>query len=242
MRPTLLLLAILLFSCSPNSAPIASPTASEAPPALGFWRATLGESGGVTGGGGSVEIWSDGSVFSHRWDTAGSAKLSEYQGQYSPAQLGALTEALTRASKVKHQEYSNMTTSVSWQGSEQSFRHDWAWPESSAPGELAGLAPLFHQQPASEGASPEGASRADIFVAIDGLFSLTLSRPGAENLLFKSEARFEGVQSLKGRTLKSADGTTIEVTAADWGWLEGQLKSGESSSKVRIPHWVEVAP
>jgi hypothetical protein len=242
MRKLLLTLCLFIIGCQP--------TMPEVPKDLGPWRASLGSAGGASGGGGGLEVWSDGSVFSYTIDLAPGSRKSEYLGQLSEQDTKDLLLDLLRAKDVKHQKYENMTTSMSWTSMNSAFRHDWSWPmgDTSIPKALSSLETRLNREnmtltPGDPPAFMGVQGRADVFVAIDGSFDLTLSGTGGEAVRGKGKGPLGLLSELKGQNIPlESDVGEIRVTNVENGWLTGEVKRGDKVDSFRLPAWFEVAP
>lgn len=255
----LILLSSLMLACTPGkvSSPSPSPT-PEAPSNLSPWRISLSTSGGVSGGGNGVEIWSDGSVFSIELMPGGRPATPIYKGKLPQKQIDSLIELLNTATSVNLRNYSNMSTTLSWQAFDNSFRHDWVWQMSdpNLPASLEDLEKSVGSLGTLEpGRIPNlslGEFRSDrgfaaLMIGQGQTFKLTLagSRPDAENLEISVSGTtpLGQLSDLQGQNLVSEDKlTTIKVEKVSTGWVEGRLEHDGKTGTFHLPTWVTVAP
>lgn len=253
MPHLLLLLLSLLLACGRPSPTPRPPSPPQQPPpakSVGQWRLTLGTSGGITGGGGGLEVWSDGSVFRNSWNSPSEKTLPEYLGTLPAEEMGSLYSLLKKAESVSHADYQNMTTSMSWKGLEPLFRHDWAWGSGdSPPSALAEVEAVLSKLEGLEKPTPEALhwgnspvkARADLLIAQGQTYALTVG-VGKEvyRVMGKGQPDLSG---LVGKTLELEEKKgTLSIDKVEDGWLSGTHRKGEKKTDFRLPAWITVAP
>jgi hypothetical protein len=196
-------------------------------------------------------VWSDGSVFSYEIDLARTTPKTEYLGQLNEQEINDLLLDLVQAKNVEHRKYENMTTFMSWAGTNGAFRHDWSWSmgDASIPKALSRLETRLNRNnlTLTPGNPPallgDKQGRADVFLANDGSFSLTLS--GAENVEIrgKSAGPLGLLSELEGQSIPlQGEVGEIHIIDVEGGWLSGEVKRSDRADRFRIPAWLEVAP
>lgn len=219
---------------SPRSEPTPTPTASTS---TGFWRLSAGSSGGITGGGGRREIWSDGSVFALKWDTAGSPMESEYQGQIGASDVETLEALLQKAQSIAHYIPSNMTISVEWTG--ENVHKYWAWEHGGQPpaplGELKSaigqVGPKEGTPPSWDG-KPEPAATAILLLGAEDR-SLNLMVGGQAHKAPLPDT-VKKPSDLAGSEWDIAEGK-VKVATVEGGWLLGEVVLKEKIHPYRMP-------
>lgn len=254
MRKFAVLLLLSLLACQRPTPPIKPVPNEPKPPqqkSQGEWRATLGTSGGITGGGQSTEIWSDGSVFSISILGANAGPGTTYLGQWDQARIDTLYGSLKKAKSVNHSDYQNMTTTLAWLGQDPVFRHDWAWgfEDSSIPSVLKELESKFadreglqQPQPGMQwNGKPLTEGRAELFLAQGQTYTLTL-QVGTQTFKASGKGQLGSLSGLVGLTLSLEESGSVEVEKVEGGWLTGHLTRAEQKTPFRLPAWLTVAP
>lgn len=260
MRALIVLaLLLLLVGCHPETYVPENPDVSGTPsPAetaevsKAFWRATLGSSGGVTGGGSSLTVWSDGSVFELSRLDPNAGLETKYLGQVSQAKVGELQKVLSAAEAETYQEYGNMTTTLVWQ-QEGSSRRDWAWEmgDSKLPAALKAVEKVMSDLTPASGEKPLlvwgdakcDQGRVDFLIGQGQQSTLTL---WCEDIALTADVKgpVGGLKELVGFEnifIREHEGT-LKVTDVQGGWISGTLDLDGKQGRFRLPAWVTVAP
>jgi len=231
----------LLLACSAQPGPTPNPTTPtgtpETPPAAGAeWSATYGDAGGFTGGGRSVNLWSDGSVYAREDDG-----LRRLVGRIPPAELAPFAAAM-RAPELASLNYHkphNMTTTLSW--SSEGKILSWSWPQAAAdlPAPLtaavdaldkaqAAMQPAEDDQHFTVGSERLQVTRSQLIIpAVAGQPKTWNLEAGKHKLSLKVAAN--SVEELKGQTLGG-----ILVTEVHNGIVEGTLPDGSFKTDVTL--------
>ena len=249
-----ILVCSLLLACTPTHSTPSSPESVAVAP----WRASLSTSGGITGGGGGVEIWSDGSVFSRDILPGALTAVPVYKGALTKVQAEKLETLLVDAKSVTLSNYSNMSTSLHWQAIDHSYRHDWVWEVSDAsiPAQLKDIEQAFKSaknlQPGtppllSLGGVESKQCSAALLIGQGQTYRLDLSAKLSEaknlEVSVSGQAPLGKLSELAGQEFVSEDkSTTIKVSKVSGAWLEGKFEKEGQSGTFRVPAWATVAP
>jgi hypothetical protein len=110
------------------------------------WQVSLGTSGGVTGGGGQTVVYSDGKVESQKWDNT-LIPTSEPIGNADLEMVKALGELMSKTELVtlEHKNYSNMSTSLTWEYGKESRTYVWEAGSANLPESLQTAIDMFER-------------------------------------------------------------------------------------------------
>lgn len=196
------------------------------------WRITYGTWGGFTGGGGGIELRSDGSLFATK-AVVPSQEVHTYQGQVEPATLQQVHELAQKARCVDFREPANMTTSLKYYGDQQAS-YAWEIGRTDLPQPLLDWTQALQSIKAQPGVSPQWDGKpqneASATLSLSDEKAATIKvTVGDDTQTFKGDAPASNPAQLEGR---SVDGLTI-TKVSDW-WLEGE----RDGLGFRLPLWV----
>ncbi len=206
-----------------------------------------------------MEAWSDGSVFSLKWEVGGSEPEREYRGQKSEKDVQHLVDLLEEAKATTYQQYDNMTTKLSWQTADS--RYDWSWSsfdKDKIPQVLqsvkAFLGQSNHLSPGTPPSFEWGNTRArqgsaELFLSQGQTFRLTLKPQATEGdapvSIFVGKGTYPVGQlsDLSGKSIPlENDEGSITISTVKGGWLTGEVTKNGTTGTFRLPAWVTVAP
>lgn len=193
------------------------------------WRMTFGTWGGYSGGGGGMELRSDGSIFSLKADLP-SRNVRTFRGQVEKAELERIHALALAARGVSFDEPANMTTRLTYEG-EKRYVYRWEIGRTDIPDPLtewvAALTSL--QTEPARGPQWEGQENnetsAELIPGEESVLRLWL---GAERRDFPFSWEVNDIPDLVGRTSGS-----LKVTSAAEGWIEGC----HEGNAFRLPVW-----
>ena len=110
------------------------------------WRVSLGSRGGVTGGGGVVIVYTDGSVEVEKYGPNGQLEIEQI-GKADIELVKEVGEAMNTKNLIEldHKEFANMTTSLTWHYDGKSRTYAWETGTNNLPTPIQSAVDAFKQ-------------------------------------------------------------------------------------------------
>ena len=196
------------------------------------WRITYGTWGGFTGGGGGIELRSDGSLFATK-AVVPSHEVRTYQGQVDEKKLKEIYDLAQKAGCVSFRHPANMTTSLNFYG-DKHYNFAWEIGRTDMPQPVVDWASALQSLRAKPGEGPQwnGKDNSEASATL----SLSKDKPASIKVTVGEESEtFEGTDTVEqAADLAGHSVGALKITRVDQWWIEGEREG----QKFRLPLWV----
>lgn len=196
------------------------------------WRITYGTWGGFTGGGGGIELRSDGSLFATK-AVVPSHEVRTYQGRVDEKKLQEIYELAQKAGSVSFRHPANMTTSLNFYGDKQ-YNFAWEIGRTDMPKPVVDWASALQSLRAKPGPGPQwnGEPNSEASATL----SLSKDKPVSIKVTLGEESEdFQGTDCLQqAKDLAGHSVSDLKITRVNRWWIEGEHRG----KTFRLPLWV----
>lgn len=196
------------------------------------WRVTYGTWGGYTGGGGGMELRSDGSLFSLKADVP-SRNVRTFRGQVEESDLKRIHALALAAQDTTLREQANMTTRLVYEG-EKRYAYSWEIGRKDLPQPIVDWISALTSLEARPVSGPqwdgESDNEAGAELILSGEEAVLRIAVGTERKEFRFSEKVSKADDLAGKT-----SGPLEIAKVEKGWIEGS----QGGLPFRLPLWTE---